>query len=62
MAKVLYRSKNKSNTMIQSRGKIIPEKKENSLQVFERFISKIKKKKKFLKQVDWDKEHYSQFE
>ena len=42
--------------------KIILRKKRSNLQIFEEFINAVKKKKKFPKQVDWDKEHYSQFE
>jgi len=42
--------------------KIILKKKINSLDIFENFINAIKKKKKFKKHIDWDKEYYSQFE
>ena len=42
--------------------KIIIRRKKSSLQIFEEFINAVKKKKNFPKQVDWDKEYYSQFE
>ena len=42
--------------------KIIIKKKKNSLDIFEIFITAVKKKKKFPEHVDWDKEYYSQFD
>ena len=42
--------------------KIILKKKKSSLDVFAEFVNAVKKKKKFPEHMDWDKEHYSQFE
>ncbi len=41
--------------------KIILKKKDN-MEIFESFITAVKDKKKLPKNVDWDKEFYSQFE
>ena len=41
---------------------IIIRKKRSSLDVFEDFITAVKNKKKFPKNIDLDKEYYSQFE
>lgn len=42
--------------------KIFLKKKYNSLNIFEDFINAVKKKKSSSKNIDWDKEYYSQFE
>jgi AbrB family looped-hinge helix DNA binding protein len=42
--------------------KIILQKKKSGLDVLEDFVNAVKSKKKFPENVDWDKEHYSQFE
>lgn len=42
--------------------KIILKKKKNSIEIFDEFINAVKKKIKFPKEVNWDKEYYSQLE
>ena len=42
--------------------KIILKKKKSGLDILADFVNAVKKKKKFPEHVDWDKEHYSQFE
>ena len=42
--------------------KIILMKKKGHLDIFEEFINAVKNKKKLQKHIDWDKEHYSQFD